>query len=344
MAGGKDNVHIWVPPAHFCRQSGAGQVRKTDVGHQDIHPVLFQCRQQHLQIWQHHPRHPGHFRAFQASGHHHIGEQQVDFTAAFDHRKGAGRVGHLQHMVAQFSRGFDHAFADARVNLGHQNGPGSAGDGAKVGHHALVFGQRRLRQIDRDRRSLTKRAVSLHKATRLLDEAITMERSSPVPRPSGLVVTNGSRAFSRMSCAIPVPVSVTDIRTKAWIAPLSGMIDQAILRVPPSLLRDHRAAGNCRRRVSRDIGTVRLTGRTDTVRQVDIALRSHVRQRVRDFPAQHIAVSDKVKIRVIGQHKAMLRPLQKRHKSRGLFVLLFQPDTFVLQFLASPARKTALMI
>lgn len=122
------------------------------------------------------------------------------------------------------------------------------------------------------------------------------------------------------------------------------MIDQAVLRVPPSLLRDHRAAGNCRRRVSRDIGTIRLTGRTDTVQQVDIALRSHVRQRVRDLPAQHIAVYDKFKMRFVGQHKTMLRPLQKRHKSRGLVVILFQPDTFVLQFLASPARKTALMM
>ena len=41
----------------------------------------------------------------------------------------------------------------------------------------------------------------------------TIERPSPVPLPTPLVVKNGSMAFARVASLMPMPVSATLIRT-----------------------------------------------------------------------------------------------------------------------------------
>ena len=54
-----------------------------------------------------------------------------------------------------------------------------------------------------------------------LTKPYTIDRPSPVPRPSGLVVKNGSKACRITSGVMPVPVSVTSMRTY-WPGVTSG--------------------------------------------------------------------------------------------------------------------------
>ena len=53
----------------------------------------------------------------------------------------------------------------------------------------------------------------------LLTMASAVERPSPVPLPTSLVVKNGSKTRSRMPGGMPLPVSVTldhHVRSGAW--------------------------------------------------------------------------------------------------------------------------------
>jgi len=50
----------------------------------------------------------------------------------------------------------------------------------------------------------------------------TIDRPNPVPLPTSLVVKNGSKARSKTSGLIPVPVSRTDTSTQSWRAISSG--------------------------------------------------------------------------------------------------------------------------
>ena len=64
----------------------------------------------------------------------------------------------------------------------------------------------------------------------------TIDRPSPVPVPSGLVVKNGSNARAATPCAIPVPVSDTVSATSgpAGRSASPGTTAVSIVSVPPA--------------------------------------------------------------------------------------------------------------
>jgi hypothetical protein len=70
------------------------------------------------------------------------------------------------------------------------------------------------RQADRELRELVHRAINLDRAPVLLGDDVVADREAETgPLTVGLVVTNGWNSLSRISGAIPVPLSRTRIST-----------------------------------------------------------------------------------------------------------------------------------